>query len=75
MIPRNWFERTSYRGKPRASGDDPQETLLLEEPGQVNPARAGMIPGPRARCSADAGKPRASGDDPPRVGGEGGGEG
>ena len=33
----------------------------------VNPARAGMIPGPSPPSMALSGKPRASGDDPGEV--------
>ena len=50
--------------KPRASGDDPEDSGGIEVHGSVNPARAGMILFHfqlKLKCSS---KPRASGDDP-----------
>ena len=32
-----------YRGKPRASGDDPFDVIIASTVDLVNPARAGMI--------------------------------
>ena len=51
-------------GKPRASGDDPGAKLARLTGDEVNPARAGMIPGAVIAAVKEGGKPRASGDDP-----------
>ena len=51
-------------GKPRASGDDPEDALIVDPGLRVNPARAGMIPAIPASESPMNSKPRASGDDP-----------
>ena len=64
MIRVNGGDRLLVVGKPRASGDDPKANAMLDARMQVNPARAGMIPGFRAVVCAHRCKPRASGDDP-----------
>ena len=43
MIPSIPGHRHGDRGKPRASGDDPELIYEIVWEGSVNPARAGMI--------------------------------
>ena len=64
MIPAFSLERHMGLSKPRASGDDPKRIMTGTDEGDVNPARAGMIPTVTAVPAATASKPRASGDDP-----------
>ena len=64
MIPPNTPTRAPQSRKPRASGDDPGADACAVAVGEVNPARAGMIPAPPTSPSPPGGKPRASGDDP-----------
>ena len=51
-------------GKPRASGDDPENPPMADTTAPVNPARAGMILRANGQFRHPRGKPRASGDDP-----------
>ena len=44
MIPARGLFQILFRGKPRASGDDPYQYLNSADRAAVNPARAGMIP-------------------------------
>ena len=64
MIPRFQSLRYAQSRKPRASGDDPQQSSGQDSQYSVNPARAGMIPHSPLRSTLMRGKPRASGDDP-----------
>ena len=64
MIPEQNNTAKIRMGKPRASGDDPRERMVVEEAVGVNPARAGMIRRAIMIFSCAWGKPRASGDDP-----------
>ena len=64
MIPSRPTRPSTWRSKPRASGDDPKLIRPLLMGPFVNPARAGMIPGDPQSQDGLTGKPRASGDDP-----------
>ena len=64
MIPTTFLMTSISLGKPRASGDDPLGRKSMLSGPQVNPARAGMIPGVQENAVSDTSKPRASGDDP-----------
>ena len=60
---REYVDRHLQR-KPRASGDDPQYSEMVDGRPDVNPARAGMIRICHVGRVTGLRKPRASGDDP-----------
>ena len=64
MIRRRMAGSFCEAGKPRASGDDPPGAAIAAINGEVNPARAGMIPPGPIWSRGYFGNPRASGDDP-----------
>ena len=64
MIPPQRRQRTAFRRKPRASGDDPATDGRPHWSRVVNPARAGMILIKFDTSYGNISKPRASGDDP-----------